>query len=1737
MATITSTANGYWDSGTTWVGGVAPGNGDYAIINHAVTVRNNTIVGPSHTQSANGAGVAVGAILVNGTNGAQSHNTGTNTLLATASGALTISSGITLTVRGNLFLNDAQLTITNGTSSSPTILLFDNSLATGSPCYGLDVFSEYGYTLGRVVCAGSATTGSYVNNFITGNVSGAWRFSSGEIAIGSLPYDSGILQLTGCTIQNAGTASTYRAYTCRLSGYPYGNAHDYNFNISYCRIDTCSGFDFSQYASGIGDLNWTINNTTFVNSISTMPATGSQIGNGVTETGWNIQLEHVVRIGTGHTRSLTYNVYDKPVIFLNISDITMTYNVYLDGWITQLSSIYLNITRQYEFTYYNQNYASGGEFWDTWYGSTYSNNIFVLDSPDDTNSHGFGVRNGIGGTSTSISYAYVLNNIFECQRLPTGTIAYNSNIGTATTVITTISSTSYNIHVNDIRSFIWAWGNGANTTTTTVNNQLPVQIGSNIYSCTGAVADTTNISTLSGSGGISGVIKLSTLVSIADGTSGNTAKRASYYGGNWIFHFPATSGTISQNVSVIKNNIIPPSYNTTSNGVGIYMPDGVCTQGCATASVNFSINYSYNTCLYPVAGIGSIDPNEVGGSGAGGWVAVQGNIWYRPTSAIGLNTGYAVWYRTDNTVYTDELTSSILNYNVQFNPNSANSYTGVSASVVAAGAGTTGTLVSTPGYYNVHVSSTVPPGLNDTFANPMFVDPDRSTVKFDLVNGGPGSALNVAQQMGKINDASGYNSAYAYMSVYNYIRSGYVAQNPIINGVGPGGTQPGAMGVSTPSAPSISSISSTPSSGVLPANASISVTLTLTNNVTITSGTPTLTLNDSDTLTYQAGSSTSTNLVFTGTIGSGNSASPLAITAFNFNGSSIQDIFGQSANFSGAITNLSISANGIPPILSGISATPTHVDGIGQVLTVYLAISEPVTVTGSPYLIISSLGNAIYSSSLSTSTSLAFTYTPISGQYASSIIVSSMSLNGGTILDSAGNALNYSTVNGTATGGAYVDAVAPVVTNVSATPSTGVANLGSTITYTIIMSKNIFVTGLPTLTLSDGQTANFVTSNSAILTFNHTVSTGESASSLTISSVNLNGGTILDSAGNASNFASAVGLPTASPVVDGIQPTISSIVASPTTGVQKIGNPVTFTITYTKPVVVTGSPTLTLNDGGTALMTSAVSNVLTFLHNIPSGSTTNGSNLTISSFNLPSGATIEDSDGNNAINSGALVSFSGLTVDGIIPIVSSISVSPSNGIKIIGNTLTFTLNMNKIVNISGGSPLLNLSTGQTATYVSGSGTNTLIFTHTIISGETTSGSNLSITSASANGATITDSAGNTASLAGAVFTFMGLSVDAIQATVLASVSPASGTLNSGQSATITLTYSRAVSLSTGSNITLTLSDGSICSMVSSTSNTMLFNHTVNSGTTYQAISISSLNLTGSLVDSVGNSAITTGAIGSLGIYEDGILPIISSVSVYPATGTWGIGKSIAITINWNRAVTYSGNSPSLLLNTSSLANYTSGNGTNSWVFTYIVANGDTATSLEATGWSGTGYVISDNVGNIYSTSSTIPNIGTSLTINGIASGGNSFLSGSTIPSSSLGNNGDTYVDLTNGEVYQKTSGNWVDTTYSLKGNSGDYIYVNNSNPDDNTFGNNGDIWLNGSSGELWTKIINIWTDSGYNLKGPQGSSGNTTNTASKALSTYSEVATTPTGNEIIPIIQNGTIHKSTLNDLKTLLGL
>jgi hypothetical protein len=105
-------------------------------------------------------------------------------------------------------------------------------------------------------------------------------------------------------------------------------------------------------------------------------------------------------------------------------------------------------------------------------------------------------------------------------------------------------------------------------------------------------------------------------------------------------------------------------------------------------------------------------------------------------------------------------------------------------------------------------------------------------------------------------------------------------------------------------------------------------------------------------------------------------------------------------------------------------------------------------------------------------------------------------------------------------------------------------------------------------------------SGSKTLTFTYTVQPGDNISDLQVTGLNLpNGATIADGAGNALTGSVAQDLALQ---IDTTPPTVQSVAALPNSGDENTGNTITLTVAMSEKVTVTGTPVLSLNDGGTA---------------------------------------------------------------------------------------------------------------------------------------------------------------------------------------------------------------------------------------------------------------------------------------------------------------------------------------------------------------------------------------------------------------------------------------------------------------------------------------------------------------------------------------------------------------------------
>ncbi|MGY4228639.1 hypothetical protein ACVMIH_006000 [Bradyrhizobium sp. USDA 4503] len=157
--------------------------------------------------------------------------------------------------------------------------------------------------------------------------------------------------------------------------------------------------------------------------------------------------------------------------------------------------------------------------------------------------------------------------------------------------------------------------------------------------------------------------------------------------------------------------------------------------------------------------------------------------------------------------------------------------------------------------------------------------------------------------------------------------------------------------------------------------------------------------------------------------------------------------------------------------------------------------------------------------------------------------------------------------------------------------------------------------------------------------------------------------------------------------------------------------------------------------------------------------------------------------------------------------IASVTSDTTDHLTILnaGKVVTITVNFSNTVNVTG-APELLLNDGKAATYLSGSGSQALVFSYTVQDGDSTS--DLQVQSLSLNGGTIRDPGGQDADVTHAA-TDLHLVIDAIAPTV--SVAASSTALLAGQTSIVTFTFSEAV---TGFALTdTTVSGGALSNLV------------------------------------------------------------------------------------------------------------------------------------------------------------------------------------------------------------------------------------------------------------------------------------------------------------------------------------
>ncbi|WP_368667776.1 beta strand repeat-containing protein, partial [Magnetospirillum sp. SS-4] len=842
--------------------------------------------------------------------------------------------------------------------------------------------------------------------------------------------------------------------------------------------------------------------------------------------------------------------------------------------------------------------------------------------------------------------------------------------------------------------------------------------------------------------------------------------------------------------------------------------------------------------------------------------------------------------------------------------------------------------------------------------------------------------------------------------------------------------------VSTP--PTVQSV--TANAGVYTTDSTITLTVAFSENITATTTTGSYLLLSIDGQTVQAQlSATATDVnTLTYTV-SGSSISGLldsdgtiSVAGLSFTAGTLKSA-GSSGLDASTVAAMNVTPSGGSSIyVDGLQAQIVSVDtpvagsyGEPDHLDFVVNFNQTATKTGSPQLQLNIGGATYYADYYSGDGTSAVTFR-WEVPDASSISTSSVSvtglyyatgsdyLSGSTSISGQSYTANHvsTTLAGVgSTSSLVIDTVEPDVSGNIAVPSNGSYKADSTLTFAVTYDEAVTVTGTPRLILTNGGTTVYATysdsqSTSTVKKFVYTVQSGDNLAGITVGDIDLNGGSMKDTANNdaGTSLTGHGNGALASVVVDTTAPTLSSA-AKPTDGVFATGGTLDYTVTYDEAVTVNttgGTPRIALNIGGTTAYATYVSGsgttTLTFRHTVTSGEQDNdGVTVTSSSIDL-NGGLIRDTAGNNAATSlsGQTLSSTGIIVNPSLPEMDSVSASTDGPVSNLSDTnyIDLTVTFSEAVTISG-SPLLNLTVGSTAVTASLQSitdSTHAVFRYTVVDGQNDS-DGIAVTGINLNGGSITSSSsGQNAILVvsgGALAT--STVIDTAEPVVSSVAVPSADTYSAGDVLTFSVTCSEVLTISGGSpQLSLTIGssdvladlDADATAAASTGSNTvMVFKYTVQAGENdLDGITVNSLVTNGAgITDDAGNSLTTTlnNVAVTTGVLVDNTAPTIDSVTL-PDAGTYIEGDTLTFVLNMSEATTVSGGTVLRLdIGGQTIdATLAGGSGTDTLTFEYVIAQDDAIPTDPSTITvvSLTGGTVEDAVGN--AADRTLPTIDT-----------------------------------------------------------------------------------------------------------------------------------------------------------------
>ncbi|MBF0622908.1 MAG: DUF4347 domain-containing protein, partial [Magnetococcales bacterium] len=708
-------------------------------------------------------------------------------------------------------------------------------------------------------------------------------------------------------------------------------------------------------------------------------------------------------------------------------------------------------------------------------------------------------------------------------------------------------------------------------------------------------------------------------------------------------------------------------------------------------------------------------------------------------------------------------------------------------------------------------------------------------------------------------------------------------------------------------------------------------TLSVTNegSITVSSNTVSYSGNTIGTITSDGTSGNDLVITFSGTNATPTAASALLqAIQYTHAGGSTPDTGERTMAFTiadgdGNTSTASSVTTNITPVVNSVSVPSDDTYTENDTLSFTVNFSEAITVdtnSGTPTISFD-LGGSTKSASYasgSTTTALVFSYTVTDGDLDSDGIgtPTTITLNSGTLKDSAGNDIDTTLNSVASTSSVLVDAEGPSITEVRV-PSDGSYMAGDSLWFWLDFDESLSINesgGTAYISFDLGGSTKQaslagVNGSYTSVAYKYTVAAGDTDSDGIgqPTGLTLNGSTFTDSAGNSADTTlNSIGT-TTSILVDTTAPTITSV-SAPSDATYGSNENLDFTVNFSESVTVsTSTPSLSFDLGGSSksatYQSGSGSTAVVFRYTVVSGDQDSDGIGQPSALSLNSGI-IRDTAGNDAsLTLNSVDATTNVLVESISITVSDSNVSISgasgtSGAYKIGDTVSTTWdntssgdnNSDSISSVSVDYSAFGGGSAVSATESSGTWT----ATYTIVSGSVDStGANVSVTANhdTSNSTTTADTSNAT--------------VDAVAPTLTdgnISISGASGTSGAYKVGdTVTATWDNTDGGDNNSDTISTVSvdfsafGGGSAVSASESAGTWTATYTVVEG----SIDNTTLNIGVTATDNAGNTTTTADTTNAT---VDAVSPTLTdgSISISGASGTSGAYKvGDTVTATWD----------------------------------------------------------------------------------------------------------------------------------------------------------------------------------------------------------------------------------------------